>query len=195
LAVRDNGPVTDPVITFRPVTQDDFALLGRWLAEPHVARWWNHDSSPQGVEADFGPTLRGEQASQDLLALLDGHPVGLIQRSRLDGYPEYLADYEAIVPVPAGAVVLDYLLGDPAQIGRGLGPIVIRSAVAQTWLDLPEVPCILVAVVVANTRSWRALEKAGLVRAGTGEMEPDNPVDDPAHYIYRVDRPQESTAS
>jgi aminoglycoside 6'-N-acetyltransferase len=51
------------------------------------------------------------------------------------------------------------------------------------------VPAVLVAVVAANTASWRALEKAGLRRVASGPMEPDNPVDDPLHHVYRVDRP------
>ena len=37
--------------------------------------------------------------------------------------------------------------------------------------------------------SWRALEKAGLSRIAQGAMTPDNPVDEPLHYVYRVDRP------
>jgi len=49
---------------------------------------------------------------------------------------------------------------------------------------------VLVAVVAANTASWRALEKAGLRRIATGEMSPDNPIDDPLHVIYRIDRPR-----
>lgn len=43
--------------------------------------------------------------------------------------------------------------------------------------------------MAANTASWRALEKAGLRRIAEGLIEPDNPVDDPLHYVYRVDRP------
>ena len=26
-----------------------------------VARWWNHDPSAEAVEADFGPTIDGEE--------------------------------------------------------------------------------------------------------------------------------------
>jgi hypothetical protein len=45
--------------------------------------------------------------------------------------------------------------------------------------------------VAANTASWRALEKAGLTRIAEGAMSPENPLDDPLHYIYRADRPQQ----
>jgi aminoglycoside 6'-N-acetyltransferase len=177
------------VITFRRLTEADFPVLRGWLAQPHVARWWNHDSSPEGVARDFGPVARGEEPSEDLLALLDDRPLGLVQRSRLADYPEYLAEFAAIVDVPDGAVTVDYLIGDPARIGQGLGTAMIHAAVARTWADHPAAPCVLVAVVAANVGSWRALEKAGFTRVGEGPMEPDNPVDDDLHHVYRMDRP------
>ena len=40
-----------------------------------------------------------------------------------------------------------------------------------------------------NIGSWRALEKAGLTRVAHGELDPDNPIDDRRHRVYRVDRP------
>ncbi len=65
----------------------------------------------------------------------------------------------------------------------------IAEAVKDTWTACPAAPAVLVAVVAANAASWRALEKAGLHRITAGAMAPDNPVDDPLHYVYRVDRP------
>ncbi len=90
--------------------------------------------------------------------------------------------------MPDGAVALDYLIGDASLRGRGLGSRIIAMAVESTGSSYPTAPAVLVAVVAANTSSWRALEKAGLRRIAEGAMEPDNPVDDPLHYIYRVDR-------
>ncbi|MFC0526646.1 hypothetical protein [Phytohabitans kaempferiae] len=43
-------------------------------------------------------------------------------------------------------------------------------------------------MVAGNVASWRALEKAGFTRIGAGPIEPDNPADDPSHYVYRLDR-------
>ena len=178
------------MITFRRLTEADFPLLQGWLAQPYVARWWNHDSSAEGVARDFGPVARGEEPSEDLLALDDGRPVGLVQRSRLVDYPEYRDEFAAVVDdVPDGAVTIDYLIGDPERVGRGLGSAMIATIVARTWDEHPAAPSLLVAVVAANVGSWRALEKAGFTRVGEGPMEPDNPVDDDLHYVYRVDRP------
>ncbi|WP_214415974.1 GNAT family N-acetyltransferase [Sphaerisporangium fuscum] len=184
-----DGSALDVVITFRRLGETDFPLLRGWLEQPHVARWWNHETSPEAVRRDFGPAARGEEPSEDFLTLLDGLPVGLIQRCRLADYPAYAADLTPIVEVPAGAMSVDYLIGDPGRVGRGLGPRMIASMVTRTWSDHPDATCLLVPVVAANRASWRALEKAGFRRVGEGELEPDNPIDAPLHYVYRVDRP------
>jgi aminoglycoside 6'-N-acetyltransferase len=177
------------VLSWRRLTADDLGMLGDWLAEPGVARWWNHDSSPAGVRRDFGPSVTGTEPGEDLVVLLDGHPIGLLQRSKLSDYAEDLEAFSRLVEVPADAVIIDYLLADPALRGRGLGPRLIAWAVARSWDDVPDAPAVLVAVVAANRASWRALEKAGLRRIAEGDMTPDNPIDDPLHYVYRVDRP------
>ncbi|MDI2131567.1 GNAT family N-acetyltransferase [Yinghuangia seranimata] len=180
---------TSGTITWRRLEAADFPLLKGWLEQPYVARWWNHETSDEAVERDFGPSMRGEEPSEDWLALLDGRPVGLVQRARIADYPEELDALAAIVPVPDGAVMIDYLVGAPELVGRGFGPRMIAAMVERTWQDHPDAPAVIVPVVAANRRSWRALEKAGFSRVGEGEMEPDNPVDDPAHVVYRVERP------
>ncbi|MFD7665109.1 GNAT family N-acetyltransferase [Streptomyces sp. NPDC059788] len=180
------------MITWRRVTEDDFPLLRRWLAQPHVARWWNHETSAEAVARDFGPVARGEEPSEDLLALLDGRPLGLVQRSRFADYPDYRAELAAVTEVTGETMTLDYLIGEPEQVGRGHGPRMIRAVVRATWRDHPYAPDILIPVPVANRASWRALEKAGLRRAAEGELEPDSPAAGRAHYVYRVARPGET---
>jgi aminoglycoside 6'-N-acetyltransferase len=177
------------MMSWRHVTEDDFGLLGRWLAEPHVARWWHHETSPEAVARDFGPSLRREEPNEDLLAYLDGAPLGLVQRSFLHDYPEYLDDLAPLTAVPPRAMTLDYLIGDLSNVGRGLGPAMIRSALDEIWSGFADAECVIVAVHADNVPSWRALEKAGLARVAAGEIEPDNPIDDRRHYVYRVDRP------
>ena len=182
-------PSLDGELDWRPLVRDDLPLLGRWLAEPAVARWWNHETSPEAVQRDFGPSVRGEEPGEDLVLLLDGRPVGLLQRSRIHDYPQDVAELARVVDVPEDAYSLDYLLGEPALRGRGLGSRFLARAVERTWQDHPDAGCLLVPVVAANRASWRALERAGLRRVATGELTPDNPVDDPLHHVYRADRP------
>lgn len=175
-------------ITFRRLTESDFPLLRTWLARPHVARWWNHDTSVEGVAADFGPTVRGEEPAEDFVVSVDGAAIGLVQRCVLADYPEYEQELAQVLEVPEHAATIDYLIGDPADTGRGLGTRIIGAIVDRTWTELPHVATIVVPIVAANTASWRALEKAGFRRVAAGELEPDNPVDDRLHFVYRIDR-------
>ena len=63
-------------ITFRRVTRDDFGLLARWLSQPHVSRWSNHEFDEAAVERDVGTSVDGEEPNEDHLALLDGRGLG-----------------------------------------------------------------------------------------------------------------------
>jgi aminoglycoside 6'-N-acetyltransferase len=185
-------------IDLRPVTAADFPLLARWLAEPHVHRWWHHDLGEEAVARDFGPVVRGEEPAEDLLALVDGEPVGLVQRCRWHDYPDELDELvtgsAGRIDVPPGTLTVDYLLGPPEAIGRGLGPRVVRAACDDAWAAYPDAPAVVVPVAAANRRSWRALEKAGFRRVGEADLEPDNPVDDRRHVVYRLDRPDDTRA-
>jgi aminoglycoside 6'-N-acetyltransferase len=181
------------MLTWRHVTPEDLPLLTRWLAAPHVARWWHHETSTQAVERDFGASARQEEPNEDLLALLDGVPIGLLQRSFLHDYPEDLTELAMITDVPARAMTIDYLIGEPGNVGCGIGTDLIRSALKQLWADHKDAECVIVVVHADNIASWRALEKAGLTRVASGDMEPDNPIDDRRHHVYRVNRPWSST--
>lgn len=187
-------------VRLRPLTAADLPLLGRWLAAPHVHRWWHHESDPAALDRDFGPALRGEEPGEDLLVLLgptgerptgsgSGRPVGLVQRCRWADYPEDLAALAPQVPVPPGATTVDYLIGPVELTGRGWGPRIIAAAVAAVWERYPESTCVIVPVHADNRPSWRALQKAGFHFVGAADLEPDNPIDDRRHVVYRCDRP------
>jgi len=120
-----------------------------------VLRWWNHELSLEAVARDFGASVRGKEPGEDLVVLLDDAPVGLLQRSPIAAYPGDLREFSALVEVPGGAVELDYFLGAPELRGRGLGSRLIRTVVASTWTEYPDVPCVLVAVVAASPSSRR----------------------------------------
>jgi aminoglycoside 6'-N-acetyltransferase len=177
------------VIAFRPLTRDDFDLLARWLAEPHVARWWAHDPSPEAIEDDFGDTVDGLEPAKDFIVLDDDEPVGLIQFCLFHDYPEYVEEMEDVYPVGEGAGSIDYFIGDPARVGRGLGTRVIAAFVEHICATEPAGTHLVVPVNSANVASWRALLRAGFRLVAQGDLEPDNPIDDPHHEILRIDRP------
>ncbi|GAA4924937.1 aminoglycoside 6'-N-acetyltransferase [Stackebrandtia albiflava] len=175
--------------TFRPTTRNDFPLLRRWLSTPHVARYWVHDTSEAGVEADFGGAVDGTEPSEDFIASLDGRPVGFIQRCRISDYADELAELAALTEVRPTTITVDYYLGEPDVLGKGLASRLIADFAARCWRDIPDATDIVVAVTESNPASWRALERAGFRRVASGLMEPDNPRDDRMHHVYRLTRP------
>ncbi|MEQ3550111.1 GNAT family N-acetyltransferase [Pseudonocardia nematodicida] len=185
----DPQDVPDGPITFRPLTPTDLPMLRDWLAEPHVARWWNHETTLDAVERDFGPAMRGEDPSEDLVVSAGGVPVGLLQRCRWHDFPEYVVEIAPILTVPDGAVTIDYLIGPPGLTGRGLGTRILAAAAAGVWERYPDAPAIIVPVSAGNRASWRALEKAGFRRVASGDLPPDNPIDPPLSHVHRLDRP------
>lgn len=180
--------ITGP-FEFRRLTRDDFGLLAAWLARPHVQRWRAQEFTPEAVERDFGGVVDGTEPSEDLLVLLDGRPIGLVQCSRFADYPDYTLDLDGIVEVPNGAASIDYFIAEPDLVGRGVGTAMLRAVAARTWASHPDVSCLIVPVNSANVASWTALLRAGFTLVGRGELEPDNPIDDRAHEVLRLDRP------
>ncbi|MGA7759719.1 MAG: GNAT family N-acetyltransferase [Ilumatobacteraceae bacterium] len=177
------------MFTFRRLSRDDFEILSQWLAEPHVAEWWNHEHDRDALEADFGPTIDGEEPAEDWIAVLDGAPIGVVQYCHFVDYPEYVEEMEPVYPVGEGAGSIDYLVGDPGQVGRGVGSRMIADFVDFVWSHDPWTTHLVVPVNSANERSWRALLRAGFTLVARGELDPDNPAHDRPHEILRLDRP------
>ena len=174
---------------FRPLTRDDFPLLAHWLRQPHVQRWWNHETTPDAVEADFGAVVDRDDPAEVFIASWDGRPTGLIQRYTFADNPGYGAELSHLLSVPPGAFSMDYFIGEPASLRRGCASAMLRRLVDDTWAVHPGASAIIVPVVAVNFASWRALERAGFRRVAEGELEPDNPIDPRDHLVYRIDRP------
>ncbi len=178
-------------VAFRSLRRRDFPLLARWLAEPLVARWWDHETAPEAVERDFGPSVDGHDATRIFLALRAGRPFGVIQRYPIAAYPDYVEELASVCPVPPGALSIDYLIGEPTFRGRRLGAGMISSFVAAAWPLHPDADDVIVPVATGNVASWRALERAGFRRIASGDLEPDNPIDPRDHVVYAIRRPRD----
>jgi len=175
--------------TFRHLARSDYALLARWLSEPHVARWWHHDPSAEAIERDFGASIDGVDPADVFIVEHDAKPLGLVQRYRFADNPSYVEQLAPLLAVPGAALSIDYFVGEPAALRRGLGSAMIAAAVTAIWGDHAAAPSVVVPVSAANEASWRALERAGFRRVAAGLLEPDNPIDAWDHVVYRIERP------
>jgi aminoglycoside 6'-N-acetyltransferase len=146
------------LIDFRPLTRADFPLLSEWLHTPHVSRWWE-PMSVQRLEAEHGPGIDGTERTRAFVARLDGHDIGFARSYVLDDHPQR----QAIVGV-AGAIGIDYLIGDPALVGRGIGTRLVGEFVdAVVRVEHPTATRVIADPEVANRASWRTLERNGFV--------------------------------
>ncbi len=147
-------------MTFRRVTDADLLMLHRWLNEPGVVRWWEGDDvSWDAVVRDYGSGSAG--STEHWLAFAEGTAIGWIQCYPAADEPEETEPWFEL-GIDRNAAAIDYLIGDPARRGRGLGSAMIRAFIVEVVFALhPGWSQVCAAPQAGNVASWRALEKAG----------------------------------
>jgi RimJ/RimL family protein N-acetyltransferase len=149
------------VLAVRPMTPGDFPEVARWVGEPHVARWWGSDHRTEaGIARHYGPALRGEEALRVWIWEVNGRSVGFAQDYRISDHPEY-----ALLTARPDAIGVDYGIGEPAFVGRGLGTgllwVFLRDIVWPAYSGATE---FFAAPDHRNAVSLRVLAKLGFVR-------------------------------
>jgi aminoglycoside 6'-N-acetyltransferase len=96
----------------------------------------------------------------------------VIQRYRHCDHP----DWDRAVGIPnAGGI--DYYIGEPDHLRRGVGSAAIAAFAIDTLHRYPDIDWVVAAPQQANVASWRALEGAGFVRIWSGTIYSDDPSD------------------
>jgi aminoglycoside 6'-N-acetyltransferase len=169
---RARPPVT---VAFRGLTRADFPDVVRWQTQPHVARWWQGEAtSLEGAEQHYGPALDGADPTRMRVVELNGRSVGMLQDYRVGDHPEY-----ALLTARPDAVGLDYLIGDPGWVGRGIGTRVLWCYLRDVLrLGYPGATEYFAAPDHRNAASLRVLDKLGFTRGlWFDEPQPDGGVD------------------
>jgi RimJ/RimL family protein N-acetyltransferase len=157
-------------VSLRPLAEADLGLVARWLGEPHVARWWLTATTVEEELDDIRATIAGTDPGEVLLAELDGRAIGWCQWYRWWDSPSEAEE----LAVDADDLGIDYAIGAPDAVGRGLGTEMIGELVRR--LRAHADAAIVSEPDAANTASRRVLEKNGFelvdVRALRFEAEP-----------------------
>ena len=155
-------------LSFRRLVDDDLPMLHRWLNEPGVVQWWEGDDvSWDAVVRDYGSTAT--DSTEHWIASAGGRDIGWIQCYAAADEPDETAPWWAL-GVEETAAGIDYLVGDPADRGRGIGSAMVRAFVVDVVFGRhPDWTQACAAPFAGNIASWRALEKAGFRFAGIVE--------------------------
>jgi RimJ/RimL family protein N-acetyltransferase len=134
----------------------DLDLVGSWLTEPHVARWFLVGSTIEAELDDLRRSIAGTQPTHALVVLEDGRALGWCQWYFCSAYPDHAAGVGAQVD----DIGIDYAIGDPTRVGRGLGAEMIAALVAHLRERHPR-SGLVADPEAANLASRMVLEKNG----------------------------------
>jgi aminoglycoside 6'-N-acetyltransferase len=136
--------------SFRPVNEDDLPMLATWLAEPHVAAWWEDAEVELAAIREHIDSISVEP----LIVELDGRPIGYLQ-----SYDPHLEDGHPYQDQPFGTLGIDLSIGNPELAGIGHGSSIVRQFTDQLFAE--GAPRVIIDPDPANGRAIRACEKAG----------------------------------
>ncbi len=138
------------MLTLRPATIHDLATLQHWDEQPHVI-----ESDPNDDWAWATELLRTPDWREQLIAELDGRPIGFVQI--IDPQREeshYWGD------VPPNLRAIDIWIGELADTGKGYGSAIMRLALERCFAD-PTVTAVLIDPLASNTAAHRFYERLG----------------------------------
>lgn len=163
---------------FRRLDHDDLPRLFDWVHREHVKRWWYPEETFAAFEAEYAPAIDGRDPTDVYVIELDGRPIGAIQTYLVVDHPEW----DALVGVGPDVAGVDLFIGEEDEIGRGLGPRILRAFLRDVVFARPETRACVAGVEPANGRSLRAFAKAGFLPVRDYEEE-GRP-----HRLLRLDR-------
>jgi aminoglycoside 6'-N-acetyltransferase len=150
-----------PTIDFRPMTPADLQLVEVWLGRPHLHPWW-----PPSDLAEITRAVHGDDPVEQWILRVDGRDAGYFQVYDV-GYDDEYGAQCATVGAGAGTAGMDYLIGEPALIGTGIGTRAIGVFVRDIVFGRAPWPAVCAGPDPENRASIRVLEKNGFRPAGT----------------------------
>lgn len=128
----------------------DSEMLLRWLAQPHVAKWW-------GDAARAMEHARQSPPESHALIVADGAPVGYLCWQEP---PKEELAAAGLADLPGGLVDIDILIGESDLLGQGVGSRALEILLARLRSE-QAVGFAGLGTSASNTNALRCYAKAG----------------------------------
>ena len=114
------------IIKFREVESKDFKKIHKWLNEKHVREFFQPEEiNLEQVISKYQPRLDENHPVKMHMALLDDDTFAYLQSYRVIDFPEHSKTIEEV-----HGFAVDFFIGEPLNINRGLGSQMINSYVS-----------------------------------------------------------------
>lgn len=146
------------MLELRLLDENDEALVEDWLNREHVKRWYEIPHLEVTLD-DWMNEIKGRNAEfkwlTHLIAVWQGRPIGLCQYYKCADSDE---DFGALPR--AGSYGIDYLIGEEAYLGKGLGKGIIALLVDRIF-SFPDAQRVTADIDSENKASEGALLSCG----------------------------------
>lgn len=142
----------------------DYALLARWLNEPHVREWWDPDQSDATIETvreTYGPYA--DPQSEGVTAIIEerGRAVGFVQFYPWSSEGEYCT--KVGIEVEPAAWAFDVFIGEPDAVGTGVATRALEL-VCHHLTEERGASAVVIVTEITNARAHHVYEKLGFVK-------------------------------
>jgi aminoglycoside 6'-N-acetyltransferase len=143
---------------------DDYALIVRWRAMPHVHEWWDPDDPAPDMDEvlrHYRPTTDPQHPTIGCLIELAGRPIGYLQVYPWAAWThDPPAEGEMAVPLDDDPWGLDLYIGEPEMTDHGLGTRAVALACSHLHAARG-VRTVMLTTEVGNLRAQAAYQRAG----------------------------------
>jgi aminoglycoside 6'-N-acetyltransferase len=160
-----------PHITLRTATIADLPTLEYWDTQEHTIHSDPNDDWNWAEELRRFPEWR-----EQLVAELDGRPIGFVQI-----IDPALEDTHYWGDCPPNLRAIDIWLGEPSDLGKGYGTVIMRQALERCFAD-PAVTAVLLDPLASNVRAHRFYERLGFQFVERRMFDEDD------CFVYRLER-------
>lgn len=155
------------MLELRLLNDEDISLVEAWLHKEHVKKWYEIPHLGVSIN-DWIYELKERNGEfkwlTHLIVLWEGQPIGLCQYYKCE---DSVDEDFGTLPI-AGSYGIDYLIGEEAYLGKGLGKEMITSLVDMVS-SFPDAQRVTADIDLSNKTSERTLLSCGfkLLDAGS----------------------------